>query len=131
MTEIDPVLPGGPGDAGVDAAEVAYLNAHGPGTAQCDAAEAGSLDELFPDAAGIFSIKPLVGHCQAAGGRRRGLATIYAFQTGYVPAPPQVAPGHPRLVDGLSPACPGRWSSRRSAWGATTRPSCWANPCRR
>ena len=26
----------------------------------------GSLDELFPDATGIFSVKPLVGHCQSA-----------------------------------------------------------------
>ena len=62
---------------------------------------------LFPEAAGIFSIKPLVGHCQAAGAAVEVLATIYAFQTGYVPAPPQVAPGHPRLVDGLSPRRPG------------------------
>jgi 3-oxoacyl-[acyl-carrier-protein] synthase II len=35
------------------------------------------------------------------------LATIYAFQTGYVPAPAQVAPGHPKLVDGRTPRVPG------------------------
>ncbi len=89
-------------DAGVDAKDVAYLNAHGPGTGRGDAAEARALDELFPDAAGIFSIKPLVGHCQSAAAAVETLATIYAFQTGYIPAPPQVAPGHPKLVGGLT-----------------------------
>ena len=44
--------------SGVDASEIAYMNAHGPGTAQCDASEAQILDELFPDAKGIFSVKP-------------------------------------------------------------------------
>src|SRR5262249_29248554 len=34
-------------DAGVDAADVRYLNAHGPGTAQCDAAEGEILDTLL------------------------------------------------------------------------------------
>ena len=62
---------------------------------------------IFPEAAGIFSIKPLVGHCQAAGAAVEVMATIYAYQTGYIPAPPQVAPGHPRLVDGLTPRRPG------------------------
>lgn len=93
--------------SGVDPAEIAYMNAHGPGTAQCDAAEARVLDELFPRAHGIFSIKPLTGHCQAAASAVEVLATIYAFQTGFVPAPPQVAPGHPRLLDGLTPRLPG------------------------
>jgi len=87
--------------------DVAYLNAHGPGTGRGDAAEARALDELFPDAAGIFSVKPLVGHCQSAAAAVEMLATIYAFQTGYVPAPAQVAPGHPKLVDGRSPRVPG------------------------
>ena len=88
--------------SGVDASEVAYINAHGPGTAQCDAAEARVLDELFPDAHGIFSVKPLTGHCQGAASAVELLATIYAFQTGFIPAPPQVAQGHPRLVNGLT-----------------------------
>jgi 3-oxoacyl-[acyl-carrier-protein] synthase II len=94
-------------NAHADPADVAYLNAHGPGTAQCDAAEAAVLDELFPAAQGIFSMKPLVGHCQAAAASVELLATIYAFQTGYVPAPPQVAPGHPKLVNGRSALMPG------------------------
>ena len=94
-------------DAGADFSDVAYLNAHGPGTGRGDAAEARALDELFPDATGIFSVKPLTGHCQSAAAAVEILATIYAFQTGFVPAPAQVAPGHPRLVDGLSLRVPG------------------------
>lgn len=90
-----------------DPADVAYLNAHGPGTAQCDVAEAKMLDTLFPAAHGIFSVKPLVGHCQAAAASVEMLATIYAFQMGIVPAPPRVAPGHPKLVDGRSQRVPG------------------------
>ncbi|HVC66531.1 MAG TPA: beta-ketoacyl synthase N-terminal-like domain-containing protein [Acidimicrobiales bacterium] len=93
--------------SGVDPADVAYLNAHGPGTAQCDAAEARVLDEMFPQARGIFSVKPLTGHCQAAAAAVEVLATVYAFQTGYIPAPRQVAPGHPRLVSGHTPRVPG------------------------
>lgn len=93
--------------AGVDPEDVAYLNAHGPGTAICDAAELKVLDELLPAAHGIFSVKPLIGHCQAAAAAVETLATLYAFQTGYVPAPRQVAPGHPKLVDGRTPRVPG------------------------
>jgi 3-oxoacyl-[acyl-carrier-protein] synthase II len=94
-------------EAGVGPEDVAYLNAHGPGTGRGDTAEARVLDELFPDAHGIFSVKPLVGHCQSAAAAVETLATIYSFKTGYVPAPPQVAPGHPKLVDGRSPRVPG------------------------
>ncbi|MGB7052437.1 MAG: beta-ketoacyl synthase N-terminal-like domain-containing protein [Acidimicrobiales bacterium] len=93
--------------AGATPEEVACLNAHGPGTAQCDAAEGKILDDLFPDAQGLFSVKPLVGHCQAAAAAVETLATIYTFQTGFIPAPPQVAPGHPRLIAGHTPARPG------------------------
>ena len=52
-------------NAKVFPSEIAYLNAHGPGTAQCDAAEADMLDTLLTDAE-VFSVKPLVGHCQGA-----------------------------------------------------------------
>lgn len=94
-------------NAGVEASQVAYLNAHGPGTAQCDNAEASVLDEMFPEAKGIFSIKPLTGHCQGAASAVEMLASLYGFETGVIPAPPRVAPGHPRLLDGPTPRQPG------------------------
>ena len=94
-------------NAGVEAAEVGYINAHGPGTAQCDAAEGQIFDELFPDAHGIYSMKPFTGHCQAAAGAVELLATLFSYESGTIPAPPRVAPGHPRLVDGSTVREPG------------------------
>jgi 3-oxoacyl-[acyl-carrier-protein] synthase II len=94
-------------NAAVSPSDVAYLNAHGPGTAQCDSAEAKVLDDLYPEAKGIFSIKPMVGHCQAAAGAVEMLATLYAFETGVIPAPPRVAPGHSKLLDGNTRREPG------------------------
>ncbi len=94
-------------NADIDPGDVAYLNAHGPGTALCDAAEIKVLDEIFPSAHGIFSMKPLVGHCQSAAAAVETLATLYSFETGYIPAPQQVAPGHPRLVNGRTARLPG------------------------
>ncbi len=89
-------------NAGVAAADVVYFNAHGPGTRQCDGAESELFDRLFPDAAGIFSFKPLVGHCQGAAAAVEVAISCLAYEEGTIPAPPAVAPGHPRLVSGLT-----------------------------
>jgi 3-oxoacyl-[acyl-carrier-protein] synthase II len=94
-------------NARVDPSEIAYLNAHAPGTAQCDTAEAEVVDTLYPEGKGVFSIKPLVGHCQAAAGAVELLATLYAYETGFIPAPRRVAPGYDRLLDGTTPREPG------------------------
>jgi 3-oxoacyl-[acyl-carrier-protein] synthase II len=94
-------------DAGVEGNDVKYLNAHGPGTMQCDAAEAAMLDLLLEEAEGIFSVKPLTGHCQAASSAVEIAASCMAFESGTIPAPRSVAPGHPRLLSGLTPRKPG------------------------
>ena len=91
-------------DAAVGACDITYLNAHGTGTAQCDAVEADVFDDLLVCAAGLYSMKPLVGHCQGASGAVELMAALYGFETGVIPAPPRVAHGHPRLLDGLT-AC--------------------------
>jgi 3-oxoacyl-[acyl-carrier-protein] synthase II len=94
-------------DSGVDRDEVRYLNAHGPGTVQCDAAESEMLDTMFEEAEGIFSVKPLTGHCQAAASAVELAASCLAFESGTIPAPRQVAPGHDRLLHGPTPRKPG------------------------
>jgi 3-oxoacyl-[acyl-carrier-protein] synthase II len=94
-------------DSRVDPADVQYLNAHGPGTAQCDAAEASMLDTMFPEAHGVFSVKPLTGHCQAAASAVELAAACLAFESGTIPAPRAVAPGHARLLSGPTPRKPG------------------------
>jgi len=87
-------------NSGVDASEIKYVNAHGPGTKQCDTCESEIFDTLFPEAEGIFSVKPLAGHCQGAAGSVELVATLHGFETGLIPAPKRVAKGHPRLLDG-------------------------------
>jgi 3-oxoacyl-[acyl-carrier-protein] synthase II len=93
--------------SGVDASEIAYINAHGPGTKNCDAAEAAMFDEIFPDAHGMFAVKPVLGHCLGAASNAEWLATLYAYETGFIPAPPLVSPGHPRLITGRTACEPG------------------------
>ena len=93
--------------ARVDARDVRYMNAHGPGTAQCDAAEAGVLDELFDSRPQIYSVKPLAGHCQGAAAAVEIAAAALGYEHGVIPAPPTVAAGHPRLLDGATPMEPG------------------------
>ncbi len=87
-------------DAGVSATDVRYVNAHGPGTRQCDTAEAGVVDELLGGRPEIYSVKPLTGHCQGAAAAVEVAAAALGYEYGIVPAPPAVAPGHARLLDG-------------------------------
>lgn len=89
-------------NAGVAAGQVRYLNAHGPGTKQCDAAEAAILDNTLGDQAEVYSIKPLVGHCQGAAAAVEVAAAALAYERDIIPASPQIAPGHPRLLDGVT-----------------------------
>jgi 3-oxoacyl-[acyl-carrier-protein] synthase II len=84
----------------VPAAAVRFLNAHGPGTAQCDRAEALVSDSLFPSDTGIYSVKPLTGHCQGAAAAIEVAITALGYDRGLIPAPPPVAPAHPRLLGG-------------------------------
>ncbi len=90
-------------NTGVPASAVRYLNAHGPGTIQCDRAEAAVLEELFPADTGIYSVKPLTGHCQGAASAVEVAVTALGYDRGLLPAPPTVAPGHPQLLDGPTP----------------------------
>jgi 3-oxoacyl-[acyl-carrier-protein] synthase II len=87
-------------DANVPASAVRYFNAHGPGTRQCDTTEAGIVDQLLPRDTAIYSVKPLTGHCQGAAGAVEVAVAVMGYDRGVIPAPPQVAPAHPRLLDG-------------------------------
>ncbi len=93
--------------AGVDAGAIRYMNAHGPGTQQCDRAEAAILEEILNGRPEIYSVKPLVGHCQGAASAVELATAAFAYEYGVIPAPPRVAPGHPRLLDGPTPMAEG------------------------
>ena len=90
-------------NAGVVPSQVRYLNAHGPGTRQCDTAEAAVLESMFPAQARVYSVKPLVGHCQGAASAVEVAAAALSYEHGVIPASPVVAPAHPQLLDGLTP----------------------------
>jgi 3-oxoacyl-[acyl-carrier-protein] synthase II len=83
--------------------DISYLNAHGPGTAQCDAAESALVDEIFAGHPQMYSVKPLAGHCQGAAAAVEIAAAALGYDQHVIPAPPTVAPGHPRLLDGATP----------------------------
>ena len=55
-------------DAGVEAAEIAYLNLHGTGTPQNDAMESGAVARVFTPPPPCSSTKPLIGHTLGASG---------------------------------------------------------------
>ncbi|WP_073694718.1 beta-ketoacyl synthase N-terminal-like domain-containing protein [Mycobacterium sp. ST-F2] len=101
--QVDECVRGALDAAGVEAADIAYVNAHGPGTRQCDAAEGGIVDDIFGGRPGLYSVKQLVGHCQGAAAAVEIAAAAMAYEHGVIPAPPTVAPGHHRLLDGPTP----------------------------
>ncbi|MDO3649208.1 beta-ketoacyl synthase N-terminal-like domain-containing protein [Nocardia mangyaensis] len=93
--------------AGIDAADVAYLNVHGTGTRQCDAAERDVLSTVFDDRPAITALKPLLGHCQGASAAVEVATIALSYDRGLAISAPIVAPAHPRLLDGSAPISDG------------------------
>lgn len=54
--------------AGIDSAQIDYVNLHGTATPQNDAMESRVMAELFPDGVACSSTKPLTGHTLGAAG---------------------------------------------------------------
>ena len=57
--------------------------------------------------AGVYSVKPLAGHCQAAAATVEIAAAALANERRIVPAAPIVATAHPQLLDGATARRPG------------------------
>jgi 3-oxoacyl-[acyl-carrier-protein] synthase II len=89
--------------AKVSPEDIGYLNAHGPGTQQCDAVEAALLEKVLGGQPLLYSVKPLGGHCQGAAAAVEIAAAVLGYAHDTVPAPPRVASGHRRLLDGPTP----------------------------
>ncbi len=74
--------------AGIDPAEIDYINPHGSATPSNDAVETMVFKEIMGDAAyktTISSVKPITGHCMGASGSVEALACIMAIRDQKVP----------------------------------------------
>lgn len=73
-------------DAGLDLAEIGYVNAHGTATVAGDAAEADAIARVFgPAAVPVSSTKAIHGHLLGAGGAVELLACLRALDAGRLP----------------------------------------------
>ena len=72
-------------DAGLDASEIGYVNAHGTGTRLNDRVESAALRRVFGRPPPVSSSKSMIGHCLSAGGALEAVATIMALRDGVLP----------------------------------------------
>jgi 3-oxoacyl-[acyl-carrier-protein] synthase II len=85
-------------DAGVDAADIGYLNAHGTSTKLGDVAESLAIRTVFGAAVpAVSSNKAVTGHMLGASGVVEAAATVMALSTGVLP------PTH--NLEDIDPAC--------------------------
>ncbi|NNF29191.1 MAG: hypothetical protein HKN73_18340, partial [Gemmatimonadetes bacterium] len=75
-------------DAGLDATEIGYVNAHGSGTEANDSSEWTGIRRTLPkaSAAVVSSCKGAFGHAQGAAGALETIATILLMRRGLAPA---------------------------------------------
>ena len=73
-------------DAGLDASDIGYVNAHGTATHKGDTVETNAIKTLFGDKLPIVSsTKGATGHMMGAGGVTETITCIKAIETGIVP----------------------------------------------
>jgi 3-oxoacyl-[acyl-carrier-protein] synthase II len=73
-------------DAGVNADDVAHVNAHGTSTPLNDAAEAEAIVKVLgADGPPVTSIKGITGHSLGAAGALEAVATVLSIQHGRIP----------------------------------------------
>lgn len=74
--------------AGIDKAEVSYVNGHGTGTTANDKAERSAFKTVFGDKISdipLSSIKGAIGHCLGAAGAEECVISIMALNNGLLP----------------------------------------------
>ena len=67
------------GEAGLEANDISYINAHGTGTEQNDAIETAVLGEMFPHGPWINSSKGALGHTIGASGALEAITCVQAL----------------------------------------------------
>ena len=71
--------------AGLDAADIGYLNLHGTATPANDTVEAKAVASMFPDALHASSTKGWTGHTLGAAGIVESAIALLALETGLLP----------------------------------------------
>lgn len=84
-------------EAGLDASDVDFINAHGTGTRLNDAAEASAIAALFGDSVPVASTKGFTGHLLGAAGATEVIFAIIALADGWIPANLGAEPPDPEL----------------------------------
>ncbi|HUY45953.1 MAG TPA: beta-ketoacyl synthase N-terminal-like domain-containing protein [Streptosporangiaceae bacterium] len=87
-------------DAGLDADDIDYVNAHATGSRVGDKAEAEALFRVFGNSRPLVnSTKELTGHCLSAAGVIEAVATLLQLRDGFCHPNPNLAdPEDPRLA---------------------------------
>jgi 3-oxoacyl-[acyl-carrier-protein] synthase II len=105
-------------DAGVDPAEVDFVNAHGTGTPLNDAAEAMALRQVFGDRVGalpLTSTKSLIGHLLGSAGAVEAAVTVLCLARREVHPMPDVGEIDPEMPLDLVLGAPRRLAHARVA----------------
>lgn len=84
-------------EAGLDASDVDFINAHGTGTKLNDAAEAKAIATVFGDEVPVASTKGFTGHLLGTAGATEAIFSIVAVVEGWIPANLGCEPQDPEL----------------------------------
>lgn len=74
--------------AGLEPADISFINAHGTATRDNDKVEGGVLARLFGPAVKVLSTKGFTGHTLGAAGAVEAVFTALALREGWIPASP-------------------------------------------
>jgi 3-oxoacyl-[acyl-carrier-protein] synthase II len=75
-------------EAGLDEADVSYINAHGTGTLHNDVMETAAIKRTFGERAydiPVSSTKSMIGHTRGAAGALEMVASLAAMRAGFIP----------------------------------------------
>ncbi|AIZ32119.1 beta-ketoacyl-[acyl-carrier-protein] synthase family protein [Pseudomonas parafulva] len=95
-------------DAGIESAEVDYVNAHGTSTPGNDVVESRAIAEVFGSRMPVSSTKGVTGHLLGAAGAIEAAYTLLALEHGQLPPTANLRDPDPQITVDLVRAAPRR-----------------------